>query len=93
MKKFTNIALGFRPARQEIKALEDVINFGRYKNHTVQWIVENKPSYFLWMIDNDTVDLKEDELYWMAQLNQEDEEEKWYPYRHMSRDDFLSLDD
>lgn len=34
-----------------IKALHDVITFGKYKGHDVQWIVELHPDYLLWLAD------------------------------------------
>ena len=51
MKKFTNIALGFRPDRQEIKALSDKLSFGKYKRLTVEQVIGFDANYILWLDD------------------------------------------
>lgn len=40
-----------RPAIPEIKALTDVLNFGKYKGQQVQDIIKTDPSYILYLSD------------------------------------------
>jgi hypothetical protein len=47
----SKIALGFRPPVPTIKALTDKLSFGRYKDRTIQEIIEKDPGYILWMHD------------------------------------------
>ena len=47
-----SIKIGSRPAKQVISKYTDVLTFGKYKGHTVEWLLSNHPSYILWMDEN-----------------------------------------
>ena len=37
--------------KQNIRSVSDVLNFGKHKGKTVEWVIENEPGYILWMHD------------------------------------------
>jgi hypothetical protein len=48
----SKIALGSRPAKQEIKAYSDVLQFGKHRGHTVEWVLDHAPGYIIWLVEN-----------------------------------------
>ena len=36
-----SIKIGSRPAKQIIKSYTDVLLFGKYKGHTIEWLLNN----------------------------------------------------
>lgn len=48
--------------RQTIKAYEDVMTFGKFKGKTIGEIVDEQPSYIMWLVENEIVEC-DDEIY------------------------------
>ena len=49
-----------QPAKYSIKARTDILNFGQYFDKTVQWVLENDPSYILWLDWAEVAEIAED---------------------------------
>jgi len=60
-----SIKIGSRPAKQVISKYTDVLTFGKYKGHTVGWLLSNHISYILWLRDNTDIKIS-DEVLWKA---------------------------
>lgn len=41
--------IGQRPAKQELKKFTDVLQFGKYKGHSVEFVLNKEPSYIVWL--------------------------------------------
>lgn len=48
--------------RQIIKDYEDIMTFGKYKGKTIEWIVDEQPSYIVWLVENEIIEC-DDEIY------------------------------
>lgn len=46
--------------RQVVKNYGEKITFGKHKGKTFQWILDNEPSYLLWLDREEIVDMPED---------------------------------
>ena len=46
--------------KQNIRSVSDVLNFGKHKGKTVEWVIENEPGYILWMHDEKVVKISKE---------------------------------
>lgn len=91
---YSNIALGFRPATHEIKALSDVFNFGQYAGSTVEDVLHDDPGYILWLDEKGIVEIRDYEILWMAEMNEQDNFDRQYEGGWLGRSiwDFIGDD-
>lgn len=40
-------------SKPSLKRYKDVLTFGKYKGHTVEWVLKNNPSYLIWLRHKD----------------------------------------
>lgn len=68
--------------RQVIKDYEDIMTFGKYKGKTVEWIIDDQPSYIMWLVENEIIEC-DDEIYedaqWADANNSPPEDYFWQP--------------
>lgn len=55
-----------RPATPTIKALTDILTFGKHKGKSVEWVLENAPGYIVWLEEEKICNV-EQEIYNLAQ--------------------------
>ena len=57
--------------KNPIESLNQIVNFGKHSGKSVKWIVENDPSYILWIADETDIEINQ-EIVYMAQANFDD---------------------
>lgn len=55
-----------RPAKQSLTKYTDVLTFGKFKGHTVRYILDHEPGYIIWLEDNKAANVSLD-IYEMAE--------------------------
>ena len=96
MKKrdLSKIALGFRPATHEIKALSYKFTFGKYKGETVEFVLGCDPSYIPYLHDEKIAKVSADILDYAdeADMDQRFDEAVEEELRGMSMWDYIGDD-
>lgn len=49
-----------------IKVRTDFLTFGKHKGRTIQYILDEEPSYIIWLVEEDIVEIPDD-IYQEAQ--------------------------
>jgi len=49
--------MAIREKKISLTSLSDLMPFGQYKGETMEWILENDPSYILWLEDKVDMDV------------------------------------
>lgn len=68
--------------KQIIRSQDTVLQFGKYKGKTVEWVLEMNPGYLLWLDDHKIVTFTQELLDLVAQSEMENyppEEFYWHP--------------
>ena len=55
--------------KQTFNNKSDILNFGKYKGETIEWVLENDPGYILWL-DESKVAIVRYEIFQEAEMAQ-----------------------